>query len=521
MDILLNNLFRQASRQTDTIALRSASDSITYEVLVRDIEHVADQLKAHSLRRLGLFLDNGIDWIVIDLACALAKVTVVPLPWFFSPQQLDHAVRSAQLDSIVSHTDISNLLGVAGTGIDLYAGCSLYISGQPGLKEAPDNSASLADARDHSEAAKLSYTSGTTGTPKGIELGYELIDKVCSSIAGIAAGLNIERHLSLLPYSTLLENICGIYAPLSQGITVFAEPADRLGLSSTLTMDPGRLASTINEVQPSSLILTPRLLKLLCSLSETRLIDIRSLKFVTVGGAHVGTSLLERARNLGIPVYEGYGLTEFGSVAMLNTPQDYRLGSVGKPLPHVRVRCADDGEIIVKTSSGKPTDKNSNKACYEITTGDLGYIDSDGFVYVNGRKKNTIVLSTGRNVSPEWVEGELNSSPVIAQSLVYGEAESRLSALIVAQDHSISHKIIRGVIEASNLRLPAYARIASWHLLVEPFTVANQFLTANGRPRRKQIINKLEHLIEQASFSTHRGIHSSANFNSMQESTTC
>ncbi len=511
MDKLLNNLVRHASIHPDAVALRSGSSSISYKVLVRDIELVADRLHTHSIQRPGLFLDNGIDWIIIDLACALARITVVPLPWFFSLQQISHALESAQLDSIVTRGEISNLTGVGGSGFRLYADCSLYKTLEHPLK----TTASIYPP------AKLSYTSGTTGTPKGIELSRDLIDKVCSSTNELTSELDIDRHLSLLPYSTLLENICGIYAPLSQGICVFAEPAERLGLSSALTMDPDRLASVINEVQPNSLIVTPQLLKLLCALTEANLIDTRSLVFVAVGGARVGTSLLERARSLDIPVYEGYGLTESGSVAMLNTPQDYRPGSVGKPLPHVRVSFAEDGEIILKTRVNKARPKAGNIVCHKTSTGDLGYIDNDGFVYVSGRKKNTIVLSTGRNVSPDWGEGELNALPVIAQSFVYGESEAQLSALIVAQHQSINRETIDLAIETLNQSLPAYARIASWYLLREPFTVANGLLTANGRPRRRQILSRLELLIEEATYSQHAVIHPIPNSNSTQEHPAC
>ena len=511
MDNLLSNLANQASTHSNAIALRSGSSSISYGTLYRDVERVAEELRAHSIRRAGLFLDNSIDWVVIDLACALANITVVPLPWFFSPLQLSYAVQNAQLDSIVTRGVLPNVPEVGGAGFNLYASSSLHRINQQSL---------ITVAGAH-PLSKLSYTSGTTGTPKGIELSYDLIDKVCSSISELTSGLNINRHLSVLPYSTLLENICGIYAPLSRGITVFSESAERLGLSSTLTINPERLASVINKIRPNSLILTPQLLKLLCVLVETSQVDIKSLIFVAVGGARVGTSLLKRAQSLGIPVYEGYGLTEFGSVAMLNTPRDNRPNSVGKPLPHVRVSFAEDDEIILKTNIKIAHQKTSPTACHEIHTGDLGYIDSDGFVYVNGRKKNTIVLSTGRNVSPEWIEGELNSLPVIAQSFVFGEAEAQLSALIIAQHQSVDRETIKLAIEKLNQGLPAYARLTCWHHLNQPFTVANGLLTANGRPRRAQILENLKTLIEEDAVSKNTFSQALPNFNSTQEHLAC
>jgi acyl-CoA synthetase (AMP-forming)/AMP-acid ligase II len=140
---------------------------------------------------------------------------------------------------------------------------------------------------------------------------------------------------------------------------------------------------------------------------------------------------------------------------------------------------------------------------------------------VNGRKKNTIVLSTGRNVSPEWIEGELNSLPGIAQSFVFGEAEAHLSALIIAQHQSVSRDTIQLAIENLNQGLPAYARISSWHHLSEPFTVANGLLTTNGRPRRERILENLRTLIEEDAVSKNALSQPLPNFNPTQEHPAC
>ena len=173
-----------------------------------------------------------------------------------------------------------------------------------------------------------------------------------------------------------------------------------------MTIDPIQLCEVLRETSPHSLIVTPQLLKLLCYLIENKLLDPADLKFIAVGGGHVGAQLINLARSNRLPVFEGYGLTEFSSVATLNTPTANRAHSVGKPLPHVQLCIAPDGEILLSRLNAENT---------KVGTGDLGSIDSDGFVYISGRKKNTLVLSTGRNVSPEWIEAELQSVDQIRQ----------------------------------------------------------------------------------------------------------
>jgi long-subunit acyl-CoA synthetase (AMP-forming) len=121
----------------------------------------------------------------------------------------------------------------------------------------------------------------------------------------------------------------------------------------------------------------------------------------------------------------------------------------------------------------------------KIHTGDLGYIDEDGFIYVSGRKKNTIVSSFGRNISPEWVEANLTSSSVISQVAVFGEARPALSAIVVTQSHNNIE--VKNAIEECNKHLPDYAQIHHWLIADTPFNTQSNTLTSNGRLKRKNI----------------------------------
>ena len=230
----------------------------------------------------------------------------------------------------------------------------------------------------------------------------------------------------------------------------------------------------------------PQILRALVMAAEQGFAPPASLRFVAVGGAATPASLLLRAQALGIPVFEGYGLSECASVVALNAPSAQRVGSVGRVLEHVRVRI-EDGAILVAGNvfPGYLGQANALQDGW-LDTGDLGHIDADGFLYVTGRRKNVIISSYGRNISPEWVEAELTLCPSIAQVMVIGDAQPCLAAIVVPA-RAASADAVSDDIASVNVRLPDYARIGQIILADTPFTVDNHALTDNGRLRRDVI----------------------------------
>jgi long-subunit acyl-CoA synthetase (AMP-forming) len=160
---------------------------------------------------------------------------------------------------------------------------------------------------------------------------------------------------------------------------------------------------------------------------------------------------------------------------------------VGRPLPHARVRVDARGEIHVhgKTMLGYvgETERRPGKA---LATGDLGEVDSDGFLYVNGRRRNVFITGFGRNVSPEWVEAEIGQQFGIAQVFVHGEGRPYVVALVVPTYPGVDASAIQQAVSAANRRLPSYAQVRRW-LRVPPFLVGEGLATANGRLRRDAI----------------------------------
>lgn len=424
------------------IALQDAQRTLSYGDLHREIEKRAVVLK--DVTTLALALDNSVDWVLWDLAALAARVPCVPVPPFFTPDQVTHLLAAAGVSHILNST-------------------GLVPSATQKENVLPQHT------------AKVTFTSGTTGTPKGVCLPRAALENVAHSITTVLGDEFVGVHVSVLPLAVLLENIAGVYAGLMAGCTIHLVSLPSWG------QNYAHLHEVLKSTKASSAIVVPEILRILLMQTVTQG-ALPDLKFLAVGGSKVDAALVEQARSAGLPAYEGYGLSECASVVSLNTPRLDRVGSVGRLLPHVDAGIID-GEIQIKNPGflgyvGEP-------APDLFKTGDLGDIDEDGFVSITGRQKNVLITSYGRNISPEWVESVLLSQPAIAQAIVYGDAQPALSALIVPTSPDAS---IKDAIARVNDRLPDYARIHDFQI-VPPFTLAEGTLTGTGRPRREKILS--------------------------------
>lgn len=430
--------------------------------LARRTAQVAAALRAArpGVRVLGVLLDNGAEWISVDLAAQKAGITLVPLPAFFTPAQLAHAVQASGMDALVSPSlPAAEALGFAPAGT---------LAGLPWHRRAAETAARS------SPGSKITFTSGTTAAPKPVVLCAQEQWQVARSLAEALGPLGVRRHLCLLPLAVLLENVGGVYAAQLAGAHFCAPPLAEVGLHGASGFDPGACLDAIERRQAESVILLPQMLAALTAALEAGARAPRSLRFAAVGGARVAAGLLERARRAGLPAYEGYGLSECASVVALNRPGADRPGSVGRPLAHCAVRI-EDAEIQVKRRGRW------------LPTGDLGRIDADGYLYVEGRSRNVLITSFGRNVSPEWPEAELLAGPAIAQATVFGEARPRLGAVLVPASPALADAVLERQVRLANARLPDYAQVRGWLRAEAQFTPQNGLATANGRPRREAI----------------------------------
>lgn len=462
-----------------TPALQEGGRILAAHEFARRSRREAAWLSASTVCRAGLLAANGISWVTADDALMRAGLVNVPMPDHFSDAQLVAAIDDAGLDAILTD-DPSRVLALEA-GFELTA--QTPASGLTLLRRKDGFAVPLLP----DGTAKITYTSGSTATPKGVCLTASSMARVVDSLTAVSRSLDLRRHLVLLPLSTLLENLAGASVPLRAGATCVLAPAAVTGVTAT-SVDPGKLLRALTMLQPESLILVPQLLQTLVTAVERGWAVPASLRFIAVGGARVPAELLDRSIAAGLPCYEGYGLSECASVVALNTPDNRRAGSVGRPMSHARVRLSDDGEILVSgaTMAGY-TGQPRGEPPAEVATGDLGALDQDGFLYVHGRRKNMFITSFGRNLSPEWIEAELTAGPVIAHAVVFGEARPFNVAVLSPAGAGVSGQDAARAVAAANQRLPQHARILKWILAPRPFSFDGGLLTANGRPRRAVI----------------------------------
>ncbi|HLS99239.1 MAG TPA: AMP-binding protein [Porticoccaceae bacterium] len=465
----------------DRPALGDGTVALSRGALHQRLERLATLLAGLATRDgrpIALAADNGVDWILADLACQLADIPQLPLPGFFSPAQRRHALHQSRV-ALVLTDRVEDWRPEGGQVI-----ASLPDSGLQLLRLADVTGEDGADPLPPG-TGKITYTSGSTGAPKGVCLGNRQLLCQADALARRVA-LDRPRHLCLLPLPVLLENIAGVHTCLLAGGEVLAPALASLGLSGSSGLDPVRLTRAIDHHRPHSLILIPQMLTALVAAAEAGWRPPGSLAFVAVGGSRVAAGQILRARALGLPVYEGYGLSECASVVSLNVPGDDRPGSAGRPLPHLDVR-VEQGEIVIAGNPflgyvGEPASWGQGR----IPSGDLGRLDSDGFLHLAGRRKNLLISSFGRNISPEWVESELLASPLIRDCVVVGDARPWLGALI-CPSAGVGDDAIADSIARCNRELPDYARVRAWHRLAAPLAAVPGLVTATGKPRRDAI----------------------------------
>ncbi len=477
-------------RAPGRIALTDGNRAITYGQLTSTVQSDAALLREAGGLRFGLLAENGCDWAVADLAMHHLHRVNVPLPAYFTPAQMRHAIDDAGVDTLVTDRRAEvmdrwpefNVVGSLSGGLAV-----LQRAVDPGARRAVPVG-----------TIKITYTSGSTADPKGVCLPGAALDRASRAMVQVTAPLGIGRHLCLMPLPTLLENLAGVHATLRSGATCVIPSSADTGMSYG-AFDPQRMLAMLTRQRPESLILVPELLRVIVRAAQAGCALPQTLKFIAVGGAPVARSLLEEAAELKLPVFEGYGLSECGSVVCLNTPNASRTGSVGRALPHVSVSVDDEGELQVTgwVMSGYLGDA-LHDGPRQIATGDLAEIDSEGYVYIRGRRRNLFITSFGRNVSPEWIERELAHEPAIRHALAIGEGCPDVRALVCPARPDLEHTALVHAVEHANERLPDYARVRHVARMPEAPTLSNGLLTANGRLRRERVLERFGSLLERA-----------------------
>lgn len=452
----------------------------------------AIQGAARGLRALGVKPHDCVavvsktrpEWVIADYAILLLDAVSVPIYPSTPAEQMAYILNDAQVVlSIVENRALADKLPHGARVV---------------LIDAPDDGVSLAALsrageviradKTREDLATLVYTSGTTGMPKGVMLTHGNLIANAEALRALMAGepdMQITADdvaLAFLPLSHILERT-GHNVLLWQGAT--------LGYARSID----DLADDLLAVRPTVMVAVPRVFEKIYarilgdvsrSLWVRRYVFARALaaglhryellavgqgvpewferrlrffdrlvfakvraavggrlRYVIAGGAPLAPDIGRFFFAVGIPVLEGYGLTETAPVLAVNRPPVPRYGTVGKPLPGVSVRIAEDGEILARGPNimagywNRPEDTQAAIVDGWFGTGDLGELTPDGFLRVTDRKRNIIVLSTGKNVAPQGVEQRLILSPLIEQAVVLGDRRKYVSALLYLDPHRV------------------------------------------------------------------------------------
>jgi len=447
---------------------------------------------------LGIATRNSSDWLIADLACLFAGITALPLPLAFSQSQAEHLAE--RCDGFL--VDAAGERTLADRWMLDFPDSRLRRISEPALEQP------LLRESDGSDwICKIIHTSGTTSRPKGVRLSTAAVGAVLTSLRQWMPVDAHRSYLSLVPLSLLLEQVTAAYLPLLAGGIVYFLPEGEPLLGEPGT-SPQRLIEWILRVEPTALTVPPVMLnRFYEQLAQGDAPGKRLSRYlhsgvhITCGGAAVSLDILNALAEDGIPVFQGYGLSENASVVSMNTLEHQRLGSVGKPLPHVQVRIGADQTIEVKSSSlfsgysGKDPSACSMSDDGWMDTGDLGELDADGYLYVRGRKKNVICLPNGRNVSPEQVELEYREYPGVRDAAVFFDETHGLVALLCVESAPD-----RADLSAwSTQRFSDIERPSHLWLLTKDDPLLEQLYTVTGRPKRADIATVFSDLQRTAS----------------------
>ena len=481
---------------------QSGPSMVDFEV---QVERNAHRLRQLEIERLLWVSDNSARWPIVELAALRAGVVFIPLSVDAPATLIESTAALTGADAILAE-EPDAIASLFETSDPLPA-----IEGVEGWRITPRTPA----VELPSAAARITMTRGITGAPRGVVHSAEQLWENARRLHRALATGRHDVHLALLPLARLAPLAWTVLGPLISGGHAVLPPLAPLGLRPGRTTRPTEIARVIEAAGPTTLLVTPRVLRAWFDALPAHAPTVPSrLRRIVSIGATLPRDLSRRARDLDLPLYEGYGLVECCGVIAMNTPREQIDHTIGRPLPSIDARIASDGEVWIRGSSplGILDAHGYTPAGIEVPTGDVGTIDPEGSLSILGRKKNVIETAQGRRVHPEWIEETLEQQTAIARAFVFGKegvptperlASDRpelgssdlpdLRAVILPRAGYESE--VERAIERVNLRLPASTRIRGWVTIDEPLSCERGTLTASGHPDRDAIIARCRALV--------------------------
>jgi long-chain acyl-CoA synthetase len=489
-------LARTVEQHHDEPALGSIRDGQlhwrTWREVWDDAQTVAATLRVGGLQpgdRVAQVSENRPEWIITDLALHLAGAVHVPIHVTLSGPQI--ADQIADFGARLVFVSSEALLAKFADLLD----DQLRIVVHDAVAKPPAELASLSAPSPQSLApndlATILYTSGTTGRPRGVMLSQGNLSANAAALVEAHAGCSDETRLCILPLSHIYARTCDLYTWVYRGSQlVLAEGRDTLPRDCQLA-------------RPTSLSAVPYVYQQIADRVRAASVEDESavlqglfggqMRRLSCGGAALAPDIEAWYADRGMPILCGYGLSEASPVVTTSTLAAHRLHCVGQPLPGVELRMADDGEVLVRSPGvmlGYWQDPAATAEAIRdgwLHTGDLGQLDADGYLEISGRKKELIVLSNGKNISPARVENLLTGSPHIEQAAVFGDGQTALVALIVPATAGLPQEDYAREIDARLASCAREEQIGQFAILDRPFSSELGELTSKMSLCRDQI----------------------------------
>jgi len=483
--------------------------------------------------RVALISHTRWEWGPIDLGILTVGAVTIGIYPTSTPAQVAYILQHSRARLVFVESEAQSArLAPALQGLDVVVIDSELAAFLRTGDRGPDLEARASEVRG-SDLATLVYTSGTTGPPKAVALTHRNLlatSKLGTSYLGAMRG---DSAVSYLPMAHVLTRV-NYYGYLQiRGCAFLAESLEKVS-EAWLAARPVMVAAVprvLEKVQARILdgVASSRPLrkKLFARALEVglRVLDLKqagrpvpallswearlwqrlvgrklrarlgwdNVRYVLCGGAPTRLDVLRFFHALGIVVLEGFGMTETSSPISLNHPESYRLGTVGKPLPGMQVKIAEDGEILVKTPGlfqAYEGDPESTKASFDaegwFKTGDVGVVDADGFLRITDRKKDLIITGGGKNVAPQNIEALVRQDPRISQVVAVGDQRPYLVALVTLQPGAEASAAAEAIARA-NTQLAPYETIKKHLVVGEDFTVENELLTPTLKVKRRAV----------------------------------